>query len=262
MKTNQVRLIGLLFVMVATLTSACNYAIVQTSPSLPATNTPEVIQEETVEEVATEVVVLPPPTLVSPTEVVAERFFTDEFDVDRGDWDFFYVGDGDSEKISITHDDSYLKVDFDEMNMYMYSIYTPHDYESVRVTMSAENRGRNNNNVSLVCNYSDIGWYEFSVESGGLWYVYAYIADASYEHPGYNVIANGGARSLKQGKEVNEYALECDGNELTLWVNDVELQKVRDPRFALTDGKVGFNISSLNVLPITVNLDWFRIEQP
>jgi hypothetical protein len=123
--------------------------------------------------------------------------------------------------------------------------------------LNAENRGRNNNNVSLVCRFdSDAGeWYEFSVENGGLWYLYAY-------QDGYNIVSNGGTTALKQGKEVNEYGMTCDGNEITLTVNGETVKRVTDTKYNLGGGLVGFNISSLNVLPITVEVNWFEISEP
>jgi len=123
--------------------------------------------------------------------------------------------------------------------------------------MNAENRGRNNNNVSLVCRMNESGdqWYEFSVESGGLWYLYA--VDGAY-----NIIGNGGTNALKQGKEVNEYQLVCDGNEITMYVNGDKINTITDTKYGLNEGYAGFNISSLNVLPITVEVNWFEISEP
>jgi hypothetical protein len=136
-------------------------------------------------------------------------------------------------------------------------MYTPYEYDDVSIKLNAENRGRNNNNVSLVCRMSSDGnqWYEFSVESGGLWYLYA--VDEKY-----NIVANGGTNALKQGREINEYGMTCEGDEITLTINGEEVRKVTDNTYGFNDGLVGFNISSLNVLPITVAVNWFEISQP
>jgi len=93
------------------------------------------------------------------------------------------------------------------------------------------------------------------VESGGVWYLYA-VDD------GYNRIGNGGVNSLRQGKEENEYRMDCVGDEITLYVNDKKLTTVKDSKYFFNDGYVGFNISSLNVLPITVEVNWFEIAPP
>jgi hypothetical protein len=137
-------------------------------------------------------------------------------------------------------------------------MYDPYVYQDVSLTLSAENRGRNNNNISLVCRMSEDGntWYEFSVASNGLWYLYA------YDNGGYQTIDNGGTTAINQGKDFNEYRMECVGNEITMYINGTEVKTVEDTTYSFTEGRVGFNISSLNVLPVTVNMNWFDIAQP
>ena len=78
----------------------------------------------------------------------------------------------------------------------------------------------------------------------------------------YNIHRQWRYHCLKQGKEVNEYKMDCEGDEITLYVNGTELKTVRDTTYGFDEGPVGFNISSLNVLPVTVNVNWFDIAQP
>jgi hypothetical protein len=51
--------------------------------------------------------------------------------------------------------------------------YDPYVYEDVRIDARVINRGVNNNNVSLVCRYTDSGWYEFNIANNGLYWIYA-----------------------------------------------------------------------------------------
>jgi hypothetical protein len=202
-----------------------------------------------------------PATAAPATEAPADAqpFFREEFnpDVNLGDWEYFTLGSGTDKDLVIEQEDDHLLFDLGDEDLYVYFMYTAFTYDNVSLTMSAENLGRNNNNVSLVCRMNEDGtqWYEFSVESGGLWYLYA--VDG-----GYNTIANGGTNALKQGKEVNEYQLVCDGDDITMYVNGDEIKTVTDTRYGFSEGQVGINISSLNVLPITVNVDWIDISEP
>lgn len=213
----------------------------------------------------------PEPTL-APTEAPTEEaatateaapaardFFTEEFEADYNpdDWQNFNLGTGDDANLKIEQQDDHLLFDLGDEDLYVYYMYNPYTYEDVSVTLNAENRGRNNNNVSLICRMNDEGtnWYEFSVESGGVWYLYA--VDGKY-----NILDNGGTNALKQGREVNEYRLDCVGDEITMYINDKKIKTVQDTRFLFDQGYVGFNISSLNVLPITVEVNWFEISQP
>lgn len=210
---------------------------------------------------------VPPTEIVVPTEIAAtdepapdvQQFYTEEFDTEDvlANWESFTLGSGEDRNLVIQQEDDHLLFDLGDEDLYVYYIYTAYDYDDVSIKLNAENRGRNNNNVSLVCRLnSEAGqWYEFSVESGGLWYLYA--VDEKY-----NIISNGGTQALKQGREVNEYGMTCNGDEITLTINDEEVKSVTDNTYGFNSGLVGFNISSLNVLPITVEVNWFEIAEP
>ena len=231
---------------------------VQEEPAQP------VQEEEPAESEPTDVPAEPEPTDVpepteEPTEAVSE-YFTEEFDSDP-QWNYFLTS-GDEEKVSVKFDDSLMIFNLDALSIYAYYIYEAFDYRDVRIDLRAENRGKNNNNISLVCRASDEeGWYEFSTEGGGLWYLYA-VVPGSDGKLRYNTIDSGGVKALKQGKEVNEFTMICNGTDITLGVNNVEIKKVKENKFALRDGFVGFNISSLNVTPIVVEVDWFQVSEP
>ncbi|HJQ14264.1 MAG TPA: hypothetical protein VJ830_05890 [Anaerolineales bacterium] len=221
---------------------------------LPTATQPEPTEVPPTEAPATEEA--PPPTEEASA---SSEFFTEEFSSDDAleNWDSFSLGSGEDDDLVIEQEDDQLLFDLGDEDLYVYYMYTPYEYDDVSIKLNAENRGRNNNNVSLICRMNSEGsqWYEFSVESGGLWYLYA--VDEKY-----NVIANGGTNALKQGREINEYAMTCDGDKITLFINDEEVRSVNDNTYGFSSGLVGFNISSLNVLPITVAVNWFEISQP
>lgn len=189
----------------------------------------------------------------------APAFFTEEFESTFvvENWQYFTLGSGDDSDLVIQQEGDHLLFDLGDEDLYVYYMYTPYIYEDVSIVLNAENKGRNNNNVSLVCRMNEEGtqWYEFSVESGGVWYLYA--VDGKY-----NILSNGGTTALKQGKDVNEYRMDCEDNEINLYVNGNEIKRVKDTQYGFDEGAVGFNISSLNVLPITVEVNWFEISQP
>jgi len=220
-----------------------------TQPQQPATQVPQPVEQ------ATPVVEQP----TTPPEPVAQQYFTEEFDQDPG-WDYFLTA-GDKDKITVDFNNSLATFDLEATSIYAYYLYEAYKYDDVRIDLRAENRGKNNNNVSLICRASTDGWYEFSTEGGGLWYLYAVTINADKKAV-YNRIDNGGASSLKQGKEVNEYGMICKGNEITVIVNGKELKKHTEKNYSIRDGGVGFNISSLNVTPIIVEVDWVKISQP
>ena len=95
----------------------------------------------------------------------------------------------------------------------MYDEYT---YDSVQLDLYAENRGKNTNNISLVCNYSDRdGWYEFNISNGGLYDILVYSEiDGDYFR-----LQSGGSTNINMGRATNLYTAVCDGNYLALYIN-------------------------------------------
>ncbi len=214
-------------------------------------------------EVAPEPTAMPEPTAVpeptTPPTPVAQRFFTEEFDGDLSNWDYFYFADDES-GFDINIEDGRAIFDITGEQNYIYLYYTPESYDNVRIETEANNRGFNNNNVSLICRYDDNeGWYEFSVANNGLYWIYVY--DIAGE-TGYNQLANGGVQNIKTGKETNEYGIVCNGNTLTLYVNGKEIKSFEENKFGLKEGMVGVSVSSFDVLPINVEFEWVKIMEP
>ncbi|MBE0671096.1 MAG: hypothetical protein IH588_10945 [Anaerolineales bacterium] len=201
---------------------------------------------------------LPTATAVPPT-VGPQKFFVEEFGTnsDQSNWVYYSLGSGSDSNLSIEPSDDGLLFDLGDENLYVYYIYDVLKYNDTKLTLVAENQGVNNNNVSLVCRFNaDEGqWYEYSFESGGVWYLYAYDG-------GYNVIDNGGSNDLKQGKAVNEYGMTCKDNVITMYINGKMLKSYTDRNYNFGEGQIGFNISSLNVLPVIVNVQSFDIAEP
>ena len=219
--------------------------------------------------------VLPEPTEVPPTEAPAptepaapeaEAFFTEEFDEPlSNDWSIFTVtasDDADPDKVTVEAENGQLVWNFDSEWVYYYLFYEAFTYEDVQVDVRADNRGRNNNNISLICRYDpDVGWYEFNIANNGLYDIYyAEVTDSG--EISYNRITNGGSNSINQGKDVNEYSISCKGEELSLTINGDEVNTISERNYGLREGQVGVSVSSFNVLPILIEMDWIEISEP
>jgi len=209
----------------------------------------------------------PPPTEEPPApEPQAQQFFTEEFDNPlTADWDILTVtgsADADPDKVTVEASDGKLVWDFESKYLYYYLFYNAFDYENVRLDVRADNRGRNNNSISLICRYNpDVGWYEFNIANSGV-YDILYGEVKSNGDIAYSTIANGGSLAIKQGMEVNEYGIVCDDNELTLYINSDEVTSIKENRYGLRSGQVGVSVSSFNVLPILIEMDWIQISEP
>jgi len=213
---------------------------------------------------------LPEPTAVpAPTNTPvpeAPQFFTEEFDTPlSGNWDTLTVtgaADSDPDKVTVESKDGKLSWDFESTYVYYYLFYNAHTYEDVTLVVQADNRGRNNNSVSLICRYDpEVGWYEFNIANNGL-YDILYGEVTSNGDIQYSTITNGGSNDIKQGKDINEYSISCVGNKLTLTINGHEVNSITEKNYALREGQVGVSVSSFDVLPIQVEMDWIKIIEP
>lgn len=217
-----------------------------------------------------------PPTRVLPTEApvevpteapVAQDFFTEEFDT-TDNWSYFVVDgntytitDEDNPKMSVSTEDSFLTFDLNDKDLWVYVTYDPYEYEDVRIDTSVANRGVNNNNVSLICRYTDSGWYEFNVANNGLYWIFAALVDSDNKVH-YGSIYNGGSDKIKSGKETNEYTAICKDRTLSLYINGKEVRTVTDSKYVLRSGQVGISVSSFDTLPVVADVDWVKISEP
>ena len=156
----------------------------------------------------------------------------------------------------------FLSFDVNTKDLYTYFNYTAFEYGDVRVDARVENRGTNNNNISLICRYTeDEGWYEFNIANNGLYSILHGIIQTGGT-PVYSLIYNGGSNKIKQGKDVNEYTAICKGRTLSLLINGSETRTVEDNKYVLRDGQVGISVSSFADLPVKVDFDWIKLSQP
>ena len=216
-----------------------------------------VVKEETQNPQPTEEVIVEESEAEDPAADEPPAFYTEEFDGDLDNWSYFLMS-GDEDLMDLYTEDGYLVFDLEGEQQYVYMLYDPYTYENVMVEVKTENRGANTNNVSLICNYTDkYGWYEISISNGGLYTFWVY----SVLDGGYDDIANGGSKNVITGRHENTYTATCDGNELALYVNGVLEYEMTDNLYNLTEGQVGFGVSSFEVLPILIYTDYVTISQ-
>lgn len=238
------------------------------SPSADPTATPEppaavaptqevVIQQESTPTNAVVVGEEPEPQIEEPVSQ-SQAYYTEEFEGSIDSYSYFLMN-GNENDMDLYTDNGRLIFDLQGTYQYVYMLYDSYTYDSVAIQVVAENRGKNTNNVSLICNYSDRdGWYEFNISNGGMYDILAY----SEMDGDYFTLESGGSTHVNQGKAVNEYTAVCDSNYLALYVNGYLEKELTDRKYVLRDGQVGFSVASFNVTPILVEIDSFTIAQP
>ena len=204
---------------------------------------------------------LPTSTTASmPTEEVFEApaYYVEEFDGDLSSWSYFLMS-GNENLMDLYTDSGYLVFDLQGDYIWAYVLYDEYTYSNVRIDVLAENRGKNSNNVSLICNYTDrFGWYEFNITNGGMYYIYAY----SETYGDYMLLGSGGSTNINMGRDTNIYTAVCNENQLALYINGYLETDLVDNKYNLYEGQIGMSVSSFDVLPILVMVDYFSISYP
>ena len=195
------------------------------------------------------------------TEGTNEPFRVEEFDA-YSDWWTYFLAYGNEDYADIYFDGGRLKFDLTDASSdtYAYLMYNEYYYEDVFIHAIAENRGKNSNSVSLICRYDEEkGWYEVNIGSDGLYNIYRFDGSLA-TGDGYKMLTSGGSNNIHQGKDFNEYTLSCKGNTITLWINGVQTNSVKDNSFK--EGLIGIGVSSYGVVPINVEFEFVEIGQP
>lgn len=169
-------------------------------------------------------------------------------------WYTFAVPEDSKYDASYQNSRVYIQVDSTDTTAYMvFDEFLPAD---VQVDTIAETVfGTNRNNISLLCRASDAGWYEFSMNSGGLWFIW------KYDNGQYSELARGASQAINMQKAANELTATCIGSDLTFYVNQTKLGSVKDNRFKDT-GQVGVSVSTFDIPDVGVEFDWFVASVP
>jgi hypothetical protein len=240
--------------------------VVETPSSVPlVTETPIVgptIEATVTSESSNEITPTPEQfvALPSPSATQEQKYYTEEFDGNLDTWPYFLT-QGDESSVDFHLDSGKLFFQLtpqDGKKPWAYLVNKTYSYADVQLETYTTNNGANSNGVSLICRYSDAGWYEFLVSNGGTYAIYAYDGESRFYHE----LATGGASVINTGLATNVYTAICKGSELTLMVNGKVVTTTSDKRFNFTDGLIGLAVSSPQALPVSVYFDYIKVSPP
>jgi hypothetical protein len=119
-------------------------------------------------------------------------------------------------------------------------LFFPRNQADVYVETSFENTGNNNlGMVSVVCRFSDEGFYMFSVMNGAKWYIYKYTFGKDWRK-----LLEGGIQNFDYDAS-HTVGGSCVGDKLKLYVDGVNPLKAEYEESTFRDGGVGLGVSSL-----------------
>jgi len=204
----------------------------------------------------------PSPTVIADTPTRApQRFYVEEFNGNI-DW-MLFIKSGKKSDFNLKPNNGKLVVHIPPQRTdepWAYLINNAFKYTDVQVEVVTTNTGNNANGVSLVCRYSDSGWYEFRISNNGNYSIYAFGPGGTVPQGGYE-LANASSRAIHIGQTENVYTGTCKGNELTLDINGT-LVHTTSARYDFPEGNIGIGFSSPKNLPVDVEFESVKISQP
>jgi hypothetical protein len=190
-----------------------------------------------------------PSATPAPGDIAYQADFADDWD----QWEEFYFG---TDKYTMEADGDSFTIMIDGLDTFVYTVYDrDFPYADMQVDVDVKTiSGPNKNNLSLVCRYSEDGWYEFNIESGGLWNILKYseaLAD-------WTMLKSGGSTAIKMNQATNHLTAVCQGEMLTLFINDVKVGSVKDTEF--TEGTFGVSASTFELPHVQMRFSNFTVR--
>ncbi len=182
-----------------------------------------------------------------------------------GDWEegwFHFTVPDDRENYQAFVENDYLYVEVTDGQTTAYvlydPIYMPRDEADVQLETFIDNVGEaRSNNISLVCRANEDGWYEFSLTSSGLYYIYKYTGGNDFE-----ILSQGGLQDYDKNVTKHELIATCIGEELTFYI-DGEVPRfgqVTDRSFR--EGGFGLGVYAVRSNLVAVEFDYFVASIP
>lgn len=160
-------------------------------------------------------------------------------------------------------DDGVFHIEIDSDSTQVSSIYAglwvPRN-EGIIVEASFDNVGSvRNNNIILMCNINEDGWYEFIMTSSGLWGIYRF----DFDEFTWTELTSGGLPNYN--KDITDHVLTalCDSNGDLAFGYDYTLLKnsyINDKTHR--EGYTGIGVATMNLPGVEIEFDWFQLIKP
>ena len=185
-----------------------------TSTTIPPTEAPTAVPTEVPTEAPTDT---PEPVGPQPLE--------EDFDTDTPEgWKYVYIA-GTERGNRVFTEDSKLMFEMNTKETYAYAYYENQEYEDVIVSTNVENFGDNSNGMAIACRMNDKGWYELRISSDAKMNVYRYdqLKKDKRQNPYVQLIPQFILREINPGFKVNNITMACVGDEIRVYINEVEM---------------------------------------
>lgn len=222
----------------------------ETSAPKPTQPPPADTPEPTVEEFTT----------YSSGDLIYVTDFLGDSDWEDG-WVHFSIPDDDDYIVYRTNDYMHVEVPNTGVTVYLIydDLYLERDAADVYVEAGFENLSTHNvNQISVLCRASVDGWYEFSLLSGGLWYIWKYDGNAD----DYILLKEGGIASLDYDSPHSIGAV-CLKDDLSFYLDGDMIKNASVTDNTFREGQTGISVFAEDQWPnVIIEFDYFGVEVP
>ncbi len=172
-------------------------------------------------------------------------------DIGAGGWSTQVLGDVSNYQIAQKPGRVYMEINTQntETILLKNNYWLPDVYvETTETKVSGPNRM----NVGLICRYSDLGWYQFSITSGGYWQIWK-----QYDN-NWKLLKDGASKYINVESDPNILQASCVGTNLTFWVNENKVGEAIDRD--LTEGQVGICVVTFDMKGAKVEFEYLYAE--
>ncbi len=179
--------------------------------------------------------------------------FADDFSKTPNGW-----GTGDQGGGVIEYLDGGLHFQVENANFDFWSV-AGKNYHNVQIEVDALKRGGpDNNHFGIICRYVDRNNFYFLVVSSDGYYGAAKLKDGRYSMIGMDQLLYSDV--IHSGQATNHLRVDCVDEALSLYVNGLELVKVRDADFL--SGDVGLIAGAYQEKGVDILFDQFVVKAP
>lgn len=186
--------------------------------------------------------------------------FLGETDWEEG-WVHFSIPEDDDYIVYRTNDYMHVEVPNTGVTVYLIydDLYLERDAADVYVEAGFENLSSHNvNQISVLCRASVDGWYEFSLLSGGLWYIWKYDGNAD----NYILLKEGGIASLDYDSP-HAIGAVCLQDSLSFYLDGEMIKNASVTDNTFREGQTGISVFAEDQWPnVIIEFDYFGVEVP
>jgi hypothetical protein len=183
-----------------------------------------------------------------------DLLFADDFSNTSKNW--YQVTD--STRTTDYYNNSY-RIVVNDVYSYAWAYPQGENFTDIQTEVDAtKNNGPNDNDLGIICRYTDLDQFYFAVISSDGYYAIMKMTTDGEESIGHDNMLE--SDQINQGAAINHIRFDCVGSTLTLYVNGSQLDQQTDTDY--TTGNIGLIAGTFETAGTDILFDNFSVYKP